>query len=49
MIVMVCQYCGSRYGMKDGKGESGESHGICRDPECMEKWRRQMEEWENLL
>jgi len=29
LIVMICMYCGAEYERKDGRGVSGESHGIC--------------------
>jgi len=34
-LTVVCAWCGKHLGVKDGKGESGVSHGIC--PECSTK------------
>ncbi len=28
----VCMYCKKEYGRKDGKGQKGDSHGVC--PDC---------------
>ena len=34
LMVMICMYCRKEYERKDGRGVSGESHGICK--ECVE-------------
>jgi hypothetical protein len=35
VIKIVCSWCGKDMGYKDGKGQTGTSHGIC--PDCAEK------------
>ena len=37
---IVCMYCLSVMGSKDGQGESGDSHSICS--KC---WRERFSEW----
>jgi hypothetical protein len=31
----ICSYCKNQYGIKDGQGQEGDSHGIC--PDCLKK------------
>ena len=40
VIVTVCMYCREEYGVKDGEGVAGISHGIC--PRCFsaKPWER---------
>ena len=35
LIKVVCAWCGTDMGTKDGKGQEGVSHGICSD--CYDK------------
>ena len=41
VLKIVCMYCGSAMGEKDGQGVSGVSHSICR--EC---WVARFPDWE---
>jgi hypothetical protein len=34
-LIVKCAWCGKHLGVKDGKGVSGVSHGICK--ECLDK------------
>ncbi len=36
-IKVVCMFCKEKYGMKEGFGQSGVSHGICPKCESAEK------------
>jgi len=42
MIEVICSYCGKSMGQKDGKGQTGVSHGICS--ECLEEQLKKLEE-----
>ena len=41
VLKIICMYCESEMGEKDGLGVSGDSHSICR--KC---WQEQFPDWE---
>lgn len=47
-IIVICSYCGHLIDIKDGEGESGNSHGICST--CLPKKLKELrEDQEDIL